>query len=92
MDLPLSEDEQLTITRVLGHHYADYDLVGTLYTRSSGTRRFVEVELGFGAGLVWSTRTCSAVTWRRPWPRCSPACTSASCPCGKPTFTMRFFF
>jgi len=47
MDLPLSEEEQLTITRVIGHHYADYDLVGTLYTRSSGTRRFVEVELGF---------------------------------------------
>ena len=47
MDLPLSEEEQLTITRVLGHHYADYDLVGTLFTRSSGTRRFVEIELGF---------------------------------------------
>jgi len=47
MDLPLSEAEQLKITRVIGHHYADYDLVGTLYTRSSGTRRFVEVELGF---------------------------------------------
>lgn len=47
MDLPLSEEEQLIVTRVIGHHYADYDLVGTLYTRSSGTRRFVEVELGF---------------------------------------------
>ena len=47
MDLPLSEEEQLTITRVLAHHYADYDLVGTLYTRSSGKRRFVEIELGF---------------------------------------------
>ena len=41
------KSEQLTITRVLAHHYADYDLVGTLYTRSSGTRRFVEIELGF---------------------------------------------
>jgi ferrous-iron efflux pump FieF len=47
MDLPLSEEEQLTITRVLARHYADYDLVGTLYTRSSGKRRFVEIELGF---------------------------------------------
>lgn len=47
MDLPLSEEEQLTITRVLAHHYADYDAVGALYTRSSGKRRFVEVELGF---------------------------------------------
>ncbi len=47
MDLPLSEDEQLIVTRVLARHYADYDLVGTLYTRSSGKRRFVEIELGF---------------------------------------------
>lgn len=47
MDLPLSEEEQLIVTRVLARHYADYDLVGTLYTRSSGKRRFVEIELGF---------------------------------------------
>jgi ferrous-iron efflux pump FieF len=47
MDLPLSEEEQLTVTRVLARHYADCDLVGTLSTRSSGKRRFVEVELGF---------------------------------------------
>ena len=47
MDLPLAEEEQLTITRVLAAHYADYDLVGTLYTRASGKRRFVEIELGF---------------------------------------------
>jgi divalent metal cation (Fe/Co/Zn/Cd) transporter len=47
MDLPLPEKEQLTITRVLARHYADYDAVGTLYTRSSGNRRFVEIELGF---------------------------------------------
>ena len=47
MDLPLPEEHQLTITRVLAAHYADYDSVGTLYTRSSGNRRFVEVELGF---------------------------------------------
>jgi len=32
---------------VLARHYADYDAVGTLYARSSGTRRFVEIELGF---------------------------------------------
>jgi ferrous-iron efflux pump FieF len=47
MDLPLPEEHQLTITRVLAAHYADYDSVGTLYTRSSGNRRFVEIELGF---------------------------------------------
>jgi cation diffusion facilitator family transporter len=47
MDLPLPEEHQLSVTRVLATHYADYDSVGTLYTRSSGNRRFVEVELGF---------------------------------------------
>lgn len=47
MDLPLPEEHQLSVTRVLAEHYADYDSVGTLYTRSSGNRRFVEVELGF---------------------------------------------
>ncbi len=47
MDLPLPEHEQMTILRVLAHHYADYDVVGTVYSRASGKRRFVEVELGF---------------------------------------------
>ena len=47
MDLPLPEEDQLTITRVLATHYADYDSVGTLFTRASGNRRIVEVELGF---------------------------------------------
>jgi divalent metal cation (Fe/Co/Zn/Cd) transporter len=47
MDLPLSEAEQLTIMRVLAHHYSDYDLVGTVCSRVSGNRRFVEIELGF---------------------------------------------
>jgi ferrous-iron efflux pump FieF len=47
MDLPLSEHEQMTILRVLAHHYADYDVVGTVYSRASGKRRFVEIELGF---------------------------------------------
>jgi ferrous-iron efflux pump FieF len=47
MDLPLPEEHQLTITRVLATHFDDYDRVGTLYTRTSGNRRFVEVELGF---------------------------------------------
>ncbi len=47
MDLPLSEAEQLKVMRVLAAHYADYDSVGTLFTRSSGKRRFVEIELGF---------------------------------------------
>jgi cation diffusion facilitator family transporter len=47
MDLPLPEEHQLTITRVLASHYEHYDSIGTLYTRASGNRRFVEIELGF---------------------------------------------
>ncbi|MEI6066583.1 MAG: cation diffusion facilitator family transporter [Methylococcaceae bacterium] len=47
MDLPLSEDEQIMVTRVLARYYTDYDFLGILCTRSSGTRRFVEIELGF---------------------------------------------
>jgi ferrous-iron efflux pump FieF len=47
MDLPLSEHEQMTITKVLAHHYRDYDEVGTVFSRQSGNRRFVEIELGF---------------------------------------------
>jgi cation diffusion facilitator family transporter len=47
MDLPLPEEHQLNITRVLATHFSDYDRVGTLYTRTSGNRRFVEIELGF---------------------------------------------
>lgn len=47
MDLPLSENEQLAIMRVLARHFDDYDTVGSLYSRASGKRRFVEIELGF---------------------------------------------
>lgn len=47
LDLPLSEQKQLAIMRVLARHFADYDGVGALYTRISGKRHFVELELGF---------------------------------------------
>lgn len=47
MDLPLSEKEQLEIMGVLAHHFADYDEVGTVRSRLSGKRRFVDIELGF---------------------------------------------
>jgi len=33
--------------KVLAAHYADYETIGTLYTRSSGKQRFVEIELTF---------------------------------------------
>ena len=47
MDLPLPEEEQLRVMKVLAAHYADFEAIGTLYTRSSGKRRFVEIELAF---------------------------------------------
>jgi len=47
MDLPLPEDEQLRVMKVLARHYADYETIGMLYTRASGKRRFVEIELVF---------------------------------------------
>jgi divalent metal cation (Fe/Co/Zn/Cd) transporter len=47
LDLPLPEKQQLAIMRVLAKHYADYDSIGALYTRISGKRRLVELELGF---------------------------------------------
>ena len=47
MDLPLPEEEQLRVMKVLAAHYADFETIGTLYTRSSGKQRFVEIELAF---------------------------------------------
>jgi cation diffusion facilitator family transporter len=47
MDMPLPEAEQLQVVRILARHYADYDDIGLVYTRSSGKRRFVEIELAF---------------------------------------------
>ena len=47
MDLPLPEDEQLRIMKVLARHYAEYETIGTLYSRASGKLRFVEIELVF---------------------------------------------
>lgn len=47
MDLPLPEDEQLRIMKVLARHYAEYETIGTVYSRASGKLRFVEIELVF---------------------------------------------
>ena len=49
MDLPLKENEQLRVMRVLAAHYDDYEDVGTIYTRTSGKENFVELELFFPA-------------------------------------------
>lgn len=50
IDLPLSEGDQVMILRALTRHYPDYEGIGTVFTRSSGTRRFVEIELEFDGG------------------------------------------
>ncbi len=50
MDLPLPEAQQLEILRVLARHFHHYDTIGTIFSRSSGNRRFVEIELGFAGG------------------------------------------
>jgi cation diffusion facilitator family transporter len=47
MDLPLPEDAQLRIMKALARHSAQYETIGTVYSRSSGKQRFVEIELGF---------------------------------------------
>ncbi len=49
MDLPLTENEQLHVMRVLAVYYDDYEGVGTVYTRRSGKENFVELELFFSA-------------------------------------------
>lgn len=50
MDLPLPEREQLRVLKALAEHYTEYEGVGCVYTRKSGSRRFVEIELAFPAG------------------------------------------
>ena len=50
VDLPLPERHQLKIMSVLARHYRDYDNIGTVFSRASGSRRFVEIEMGFAPG------------------------------------------
>jgi divalent metal cation (Fe/Co/Zn/Cd) transporter len=45
IDLPLGEDEQLRILNVLAAHYDRFETVGNIYTRQSGSDRFIEIEL-----------------------------------------------
>ncbi len=47
VDLPLPEKQQIEIMRVLARHYQHYDNIGTVFSRASGNRRFVEIEMGF---------------------------------------------
>lgn len=52
MDLPLPEEDQLRVARVLARFSRDYDSLGTLYTRASGKDRIVEIELGFSGATT----------------------------------------
>jgi divalent metal cation (Fe/Co/Zn/Cd) transporter len=47
VDMPLPEDERLRVLRVLAAFFHDYDGLGTIYTRTSGRERIVELELFF---------------------------------------------
>lgn len=44
-DFPLAEEDQLKIMNVLAREYDNYENVGDIYTRLSGRRRFIEIEL-----------------------------------------------
>ncbi len=48
IDLPLCEEDQLRILSVLAAHYNRFESVGNIYTRQSGTDRFIEIELYLG--------------------------------------------
>ena len=47
IDLPMPENEQLEIIRVLASEFDSYEQIGTIRTRRSGSQRFVEIELYF---------------------------------------------
>ncbi|UCH89593.1 MAG: cation diffusion facilitator family transporter [Thermoplasmata archaeon] len=45
IDFPLPEQDQLKIMGVLAQQYESYENIGNIYTRSSGKKRFIEIEL-----------------------------------------------
>lgn len=45
IDLPMPEAEQLQIIRALAREYDNYESIGYIHTRRSGTTRFVDIEL-----------------------------------------------
>ena len=45
MDLPLPEEEQLLIMRVLAQEYENYENIGNVFSRRSGQQRFIDIEL-----------------------------------------------
>jgi cation diffusion facilitator family transporter len=51
-DLPLGEEDQIRLMKVLAEHVADYAGIGVVHTRASGKRRVVEVEVAFPASYT----------------------------------------
>ncbi len=47
IDLPLAEDDQLKIMRVLSDQYNFYSNLGVVYTRMCGSKKIIEIELYF---------------------------------------------
>ncbi len=45
VDLPLEEKEQLKIMNVLAQEFEHYENIGNIFTRRSGRRRFIDIEL-----------------------------------------------
>ena len=52
LDLPLPECDQLRLLRVLTHHYDAYEDLVNIFTRYSGGRRCIEIELSFSANTT----------------------------------------
>jgi len=44
-DYPLQEDDQLKVLAALSQQYDKYDNIGNIYTRKSGDKRFITIEL-----------------------------------------------
>jgi len=47
VDAPLPESDQLKILKVLTDHYDFFDNLGVIYTRASGGKKIIEIELYF---------------------------------------------
>lgn len=52
IDFPLPEQDQLKIMGVLAQEYESYENIGNIYTRISGKRRFIEIELYFKENML----------------------------------------
>jgi len=51
LDRSVDEASQITVLRSLAHHYRDYDRLDHVRSRRSGKLVFVEIALGFDAGM-----------------------------------------